>query len=225
MSERLNKYLAFHLGISRREADEAISQKRVRINGVVVSLGARVEEGDEVRLNNEPVSARGAFTYLLFHKPVGYVCSRVKQGIYPTVYSLLPKEYRHLKSVGRLDRDSSGVLLFSDDGAFTHRMTHPSFVKVKVYEVTLDRPLEPLHQQMIADFGIQLDDGHSKLGLERLSDDRLRWRVTMHEGRNRQIRRTFLALGYTVSVLHRTAFGAYTLGTLAPGEYVKISAS
>ncbi len=97
-------------------------------------------------------------------------------------------------------------------------MTHPSFHKVKVYEVTLDKPLEPLHQQIIADYGVELADGHSKLGLETLSEDRLQWRITMHEGRNRQIRRTFEALGYSVQELHRTVFGVHNIGSLAAGQ-------
>jgi 23S rRNA pseudouridine2605 synthase len=97
-------------------------------------------------------------------------------------------------------------------------MTHPKFQKRKVYEVELDSELAPLHQQMISDHGIALEDGVSQLSLERLSEtDRRRWRVIMSEGRNRQIRRTFAALGYTVTALHRTQFGPYDIGDLAPG--------
>jgi pseudouridine synthase len=99
-------------------------------------------------------------------------------------------------------------------------MTHPKFTKVKVYKVRLDHDLAPLHQQMISDHGITLEDGPSKLSLERLSDDsRTDWIVTMSEGRNRQIRRTFLALGYEVAKLHRTDFGPYSLGDIKPGEF------
>lgn len=219
MSERLNKYLAFHLGISRREADEYIARGDVIVDASIATLGARIEDGASVSVKGKPVAERSSFTYLMLHKPAGYVSSRRQQDKYPTVYSLLPKEYKNLKSVGRLDRDSSGLLLFTDDGDFTHRMTHPSFVKVKQYEVVLDAPLEPLHQQMISDFGVTLEDGRSQLGLERLNDDRKSWRVTMHEGRNRQIRRTFAALGYTVVELHRTHFGTYALDGLPAGEY------
>ena len=103
-------------------------------------------------------------------------------------------------------------------------MTHPKFVKEKVYEVRLDRELEPLHQQMIADFGVDLPDGRSRLGLERLDDSRRYWKVTMSEGRNRQIRRTFGALGYTVVELKRVQFGAYRLDGLEEGGYTKVKA-
>lgn len=219
-SERLNKYLAFHLGISRRQADDLIAKKPIAINGQPAQLGARVQPGDTVTINGQPVGERKAYTYLLLHKPVGYVCSRKQQGDTPTIYSLLPGKYHNLKPVGRLDANSSGLLLLTDDGDFAFRMTHPKFQKTKQYTVTLNKELAPLHQQMIADFGIQLNDGVSQLGLTRLhDDDRRTWIVTMSEGRNRQIRRTFSAVGYEVIGLHRTHFGNYMLNDLPAGKY------
>lgn len=217
-SVRLNKYLALHAGISRREADEFIEKRRVTINGEIAIMGAQVHPGDVVELTGELVSNDTKLIYVMLNKPVGYVCSRRAQGDNPTIYSILPPEYQVLKSVGRLDRDSSGLLLMTNDGDFAQTMTHPSYSKVKRYNVRLDRPLEPMHQQMISDFGIDLDDGKSRLILERQSDDRLDWQVTMSEGRNRQIRRTFTALGYRVTDLHRTDFGPYHLGSLEPGK-------
>lgn len=219
MSERLNKYLAFHLGLSRREADDLITQSKVLVNEKTAVLGGRVEETDTVTVNGKPVAKKQQYTYLAFYKPIGYVSSRRQQGDNPTLYDLIPKEYHSLKPVGRLDKDSSGLLLLTDDGDFAFEMTHPKFYKVKKYEVSLHSSLAPLHQQMISDFGIQLEDGPSKLSLERVGEDRKDWIVTMHEGRNRQIRRTFSALGYTVKTLHRTDFGNYSLETLKSGEY------
>lgn len=216
---RINKLIAHATGMSRREVDNAIAAGRVTVNGTTAAMGAQVSDTDDVRFDHKPISAQTAYTYLILHKPVGYVCSRRAQGEYPTIYELLEPIHRPLKPVGRLDRDSSGILLLTDDGDFAHRMTHPKFQKRKVYEVTLDHDLEPLHQQMINDHGISLDDGESQLTLERLSDDnRTGWRVMMSEGRNRQIRRTFAALGYTVTTLHRTTFGPYELGSLAAGK-------
>ena len=216
---RINKLIAHATGMSRREVDNAIAAGRVTINGTTAAMGAQVSDTDDVRFDQKPINAQTAYTYLVLHKPVGYVCSRRAQGEYPTIYELLEPAHRPLKPVGRLDRDSSGILLLTDDGDFAHRMTHPKFQKRKVYEVALDRDLEPLHQQMINDHGIALDDGESQLTLERLADDnRLEWRVMMSEGRNRQIRRTFSALGYTVTRLHRTDFGPYALGDLAAGK-------
>lgn len=218
---RLNKHLAHALGVSRREADQMIEAGRVAINGQSAALGARFIATDTVTLDGALISTTTPQSiYLLLNKPVDYVCSRRRQGDTPTIYELLPEQYRLLKPVGRLDKDSSGVLLLTNDGDFAHRMTHPSFHKTKEYEVTLDRGLEPLHQQMISDFGVQLEDGRSQLTLARLHDgSRQEWIVSMHEGRNRQIRRTFAALGYTVVRLHRTRFGNYSLGDIKNGEY------
>ena len=136
--------------------------------------------------------------------------SREGQGSH-TSYDILPPEYSQLKPVGRLDKDSSGLLLLTNDGQLAQTLTHPSHHKTKVYEVKLNKPLAPLHRQMIS-------DGVSQLELERLkAGDDTAWRVRMHEGRNRQIRRTFLALGYSVNALHRTHFGEYALGDLPSG--------
>ena len=219
MSERLNKHIALQLGISRREADNLIEYDHVRVNGEKVTLGARFEIGDEITVKGQPLADDTAFIYLAMNKPIGYVSSRKQQGDTPTIYSLLPAEYHHLKPVGRLDKDSSGLILLTNDGDFAYEMTHPKFYKTKKYEVSLDAELAPLHQQMIADHGIQLEDGPSQLSLERADDTRLNWIVTMHEGRNRQIRRTLSALGYTVTRLYRTDFGHYSLGDIQPGAF------
>jgi 23S rRNA pseudouridine2605 synthase len=219
-SNRLNKHLALQLGVSRREADELIERGRVTINGTEATLGARFRDGDQIAVSGKLLTGNTAYEYILFNKPVGYVCSRRAQGDNPTIYEILPKEYATLKPVGRLDKDSSGAILLSNDGDFAYRMTHPKFNKVKIYTVLLGQELEPLHQQMISDHGVTLEDGVSKLMLERVSDDnRKQWTVTMSEGRNRQIRRTFDSLGYDVIKLHRTNFGNYSLGDMKPGEY------
>lgn len=217
---RLNKHLALQLGVSRREADNLIGQGKVAINGQTATLGARFSEGDDITVSGKLLGQQTAFQYLLLNKPAGYVCSRKAQGDSPTIYAILPKDFHHLKPVGRLDRDSSGLILLTNDGDFAYRMTHPKFAKTKIYNVRLDRELEPLHQQMISDYGVHLEDGPSKLSLERLRDDnRKEWRVIMSEGRNRQIRRTFSSLGYEVKKLHRTDFGNYSLGDMKPGAY------
>ena len=211
-TERLNKFLALQLGISRRQADELIEKGRISINGKTAQLGERFKAGDEIKLGEKIISkTREEKKYVIFNKPRGYVCSRKKQGENETIYAILPKEFSVLKPVGRLDKDSSGILLLTNDGDFAFQMTHPKFRKVKEYLVSLDTPLQPIHQQMIADFGINLPDGKSQLGLERLDDSRKNWKVIMSEGRNRQIRRTFSAISYEVEELHRTVFGSYIL--------------
>lgn len=219
---RLNKFLAEQLGLSRRQADDAIAAGRVKVNGEVAALGRRIKGTDVVAYDGKTVSGEVNYVYLGMNKPVGYVCSRKRQGEVPTIFELLPEKYQTLKTVGRLDKDSSGLILLTNDGDFAFQMTHPKFQKTKVYEVILDRALEPLHQQEIADFGIEIGDGVSKMGLEKLDDGRKTWKVHLHEGRNRQIRRTFGALGYTVIGLHRTQFGPYRLSGLKSGKYAEV---
>ncbi|MBQ9485025.1 rRNA pseudouridine synthase [Candidatus Saccharibacteria bacterium] len=216
---RLNKFLAERLGVSRREADDLIASGKVLVNDKKAVLGARIDKNDKVCYNNMIVPFDTEFLYLAFNKPVGYVCSRRAQGDAPTIYELIPEEYQKLKTVGRLDKDSSGLILLTNDGDFAFSMTHPKFHKEKVYEVELDRPLEPLHQQMISDYGVMLDDGPSSFTV--IHDNNI-YTVVLSEGRNRQIRRTFAALGYRVTKLHRTQFGKYQLSGLKPSEYVII---
>ena len=240
---RLNKFLAERLGVSRREADDLISAGRIFVDEKPAKLGDRIDKNNKVCYNKNIIPFETDFLYIAFNKPIGYVCSRRAQGRASTLYGLLPKGYRKLKTVGRLDKDSSGLILLTNDGNFAFQMTHPKFHKEKIYEVELDRPLEPLHQQMISDYGVMLDDGPSKfmvikkleksvlegvkLGLAPLSapektDFQATYIVKLSEGRNRQIRRTFAALGYKVKKLHRTQFGKYQLSDLKPGKCVII---
>jgi len=223
---RLNKYLALQLGVSRRQADDLIDQKKVTVNGVSSTLGARFNKGDIITVNGVKLQETAEYQYIALNKPIDYVCSRKKQGDNPTIYDLLPDIYHHLKPVGRLDRNSSGIVLLTNNGDFAYQMTHPKFFKTKIYNVRLENNLTPLHQQMISDYGVTLDDGPSKLQLEKMNEtDRKSWIITMHEGRNRQIRRTFGSLGYTVSKLHRTNFGNYALGDIKVGEFRVVDSS
>ena len=216
---RLNKFLAERIGVSRREADDLIAAGKVTVDGQTAQIGDRIDKNAKVCYNKKVIPFETEFLYLALNKPEGYVCSRKRQGDAPTIYELLPEKYHSLKTVGRLDKDSCGLILLTNDGDFAFQMTHPKFVKTKVYEVILDKPLAPLHQQEIADFGLQLPDGVSRLGLTRPDDERKHWQVEMSEGRNRQIRRTFAAVGYEVKFLKRLQFGKYALGKLPEGAF------
>lgn len=220
MKIRLNKFLAEKVGLSRREADNLIVDGKVLVNQRPAVLGARISETDEIICDGKIISTKKPeYIYLMLNKPVGYVSSRKAQGEVPTLYELLPEKYQKLKTVGRLDKNSSGLILLTNDGDFAFKHTHPKFYKLKTYLVELDQTLAPLHQQEISDFGIHLEDGLSKLFLTKLDKGRLKWQVEMSEGRNRQIRRTFAALGYKVVKLHRIEFGHYQLGDLKTGEF------
>lgn len=221
---RLNKYIALATGVSRREADDLIASGVVAVNGEQAKLGEPVDGNAKVAVRGQSVQLPESRTVIVLNKPVGYVCSRNAQakGV-QTVYTLLPDKYKKLKTIGRLDKDSSGLIMLTDDGDLAFRLTHPKFAKTKQYLVTIDKALEPLHQQMINDFGVNLPDGRSQLGLEKLNDNRREWRVVMHEGRNRQIRRTFAALGYAVIKLHRTNFDNISLSGLKPGKFIELT--
>jgi 23S rRNA pseudouridine2605 synthase len=219
---RLNKYIAASSSLSRRKADEAIAAGRVVVNGQPAQQGQAVANTDVVTLDSRAITPAVNTVTIMLNKPPGIVVSRDGQGA-QTIYDLLPPEYQHLNPIGRLDKYSSGLLLLTNDGTLAHELTHPSKQKTKVYQILLDKPLQPLHRQMISDHGLQLDDGPSKLQLERRTEgDDIAWVVTMHEGRNRQIRRTFEALGYRVTHLHRTQFGPYALAGTRTGTYEQL---
>ena len=221
---RLNKYIAHATGVSRRQADEIIESRSVSVNGVTAGLGRSInEDTDVVLLGGKVLKLPKEATTILMNKPVGYVCSRRAQGKgVKTIYELLPDEYKTLKTVGRLDKDSSGLIMLTDDGDLAFQLTHPKYHKEKQYLVALDKNLSVADERLISDNGVEIGDGLSRLGLECLNNNRHTWRVTMSEGRNRQIRRTFAALGYTVVKLHRIKFGEYEIGELKAGEVRRI---
>lgn len=215
---RLNKFLSQATQLSRRKADEAIVAGRVTVNESIATLGQTIQQTDTIALDGKLVKITRPTATLMINKPIGYVCSRRGQGS-KTVYDLVPDEYQHLNLVGRLDKNSSGLLLLTNDGELANQLTHPKFNKQKIYEVKLNKSLKPVDLEVITTTGVVLEDGLSKLGLENISGDKKTWRVTMSEGRNRQIRRTFEALDYEVKGLHRTNFGKYKLDSLNNGRF------
>lgn len=222
---RLNKFIAQTTDFSRRAADTAISEGRVTVNSKPAEPGQMITATDKVTIDDQQVVqlAKKDIVTVIFNKPRGYVCSRNGQGS-RTIYELLPPELQNLNSVGRLDKESSGLLLLTNDGELANNLTHPRYQKTKIYEVSLDKPLLPLHHQMISDYGIRLEDGVSKLQIEKPNGSAKELLITMHEGRNRQIRRTFSSLGYEVTRLHRLVFGNYHLGDLKIGEFEQTEA-
>lgn len=218
---RINRYVALATGLSRRYADKLLASGRVTIGGLVAKPGMSVK-GQLIKLDDKELSLPAESPALvMLNKPTGYVCSRRGQGN-KTIYELLPKKYASLKPVGRLDKNSSGLLLLTNDGQLANRLMHPSSGKIKIYNVRLNKPLSDTDKQRIGQ-GVELEDGLSKLAIKPAQkyDDRHIF-VTMSEGRNRQIRRTFGALGYEITKLHRTGFGPYNLSGLKPGQNKEI---
>ena len=205
---RINKYVALATGISRRKADDIIAKGQIYLNSTKANPGSNVLQQDIVTLNNKKLILP-IFTTILLNKPTGYVCSRNGQGS-ATIYDLLPKKYHNLKPIGRLDKNSSGLLLLTNNGVLHQKLTHPSYAKQKRYIVMLNKPLLPKDQSNIKK-GVMLEDGISKLQLKK---DAKTWVITMAEGRNRQIRRTFSTLNYKVTTLKRTNFGPYKLSEI-----------
>ncbi len=212
---RINKFVAQATGLSRRAADLAIQEGRVAINKRRAATGDSTDANDTVELDGKPIKVNPVSLTVMLNKPEGYVCSRAGQGN-RTVYELLPPEYRRLKPVGRLDKESSGLLLMTDDGDLANRLTHPRYAKTKIYEVRLDKPLAPADRTKL-ERGVEVEDYVSRLELEAVGGRR--WRVSLGQGRNRQIRRSFAALGYTVEKLRRDHFGPYGLEGLPSGGY------
>jgi len=216
---RVNKYIAQATGMSRRVADSVIAIGEVTVNGEIPEPGQDIKPSDKVLLDGRPITPDVNSTTIMLNKPIGYVCSRDGQGS-KTVYDLLPTDLHHLKTVGRLDKDSSGLLLMTTNGALANELTHPRYIKEKVYEIELDKPLRPDDAVKIGQ-GVPVENYISHLRLSVLSNGH--WRVAMTQGHNRQIRYTFAALGYRVTKLHRKQFGPYKLGKLELGEWSKTS--
>lgn len=211
---RINKYVAQATGMSRRAADKVIEWSRVTVNGQKVPMGYAVQLNDTVKLDDKTLKLPERATTIILNKPAGYVVSRDGQGS-KSIYDLLPEGMHNLKPIGRLDKASSGLLLLTTDGDLAQKLTHPSHQKEKVYEIELYIPLKAEDKKAIEQ-GVELQDGISRL---KLSGSDKKWTVSMQEGRNRQIRRTFGELGYTVATLHRVKFGEYTITGTAPGTH------
>lgn len=219
MTSRINKRLVdLGLAASRRKADELIADGAVTVNGQqVTSLGGKVEDSDVIALYGREGKVRD-HVYIAFNKPVGYVCThRVQTDKQKTIFDLLPLSFASLKIAGRLDKDSQGLMVLSSDGAFIQAVSHPSQGKSKMYVVGLDKAITPVHSAELMR-GIKLKDGLSKFEtITRIRAQQLR--VTMSEGRNRQIRRSFEELGYKVKMLERVKIGKLELGMMRPGMH------
>lgn len=216
---RINKYVAGATGLSRRKADKYIAAGRVYINNKQAVLGDSVNLLDKVYLDKKPLTLDSSTILIMLNKPVGYVCSRKGQGA-QTIYDLLPPIYRSLKPVGRLDKDSTGLILLTNNGDLANRLAHPKYSKTKQYIVGLNKKINDTDMEKIKN-GVRLEDGLSKFHVSHLrGEDNLL--VKLSEGRNRQIRRTFGALGYKVTSLHRKTIEQYTLGALSSGEFKEV---
>jgi pseudouridine synthase len=220
---RLQRYLAASGVASRRRSEELIVAGLVKVNGKVVrEMGTTVDDGDVVEFNGKIVAPALEPAYIVMNKPLGVVTTMRDPEGRRTIADVLARagSTRRVVPVGRLDYDTSGVLLLTDDGALAHVLTHPKFGVEKTYRATLRGRLTPA-QVAIMQQGVRLEDGPAEpaqLRVVAARRDSSSVDLTIHEGRNRQVRRMFEELGHPVLGLMRMRFGPIGLGELAPGE-------
>lgn len=220
MKVRIAKYLASCGLGSRRKCEELVSAGRVSVNGVQINTPATgVEDGNTVMVDGKEVRPM-TLVYYLLNKPAGYTSTVADAHAKRLITELVPAK-PPVWPVGRLDRETSGLIIMTNDGELTQRLTHPSFAKSKTYIATVDRPLSDRQLHELAG-GIVLEDGPVR-------PDKLKpltggnYEVTIHEGRNRLVRRMFEHFDRRVMSLDRTTMGSLTAGKLQPGEYRELT--
>lgn len=222
---RLNKFIATNSKYSRRKADELITLKQVTINGKTANLGSQVDpENDAVKVNGKQITSSKTKVYYALHKPKGYITTRSDEHDRKTVMDLMPK-IPNLKPVGRLDMETEGLLLLSNDGEFINKITHPKYECEKEYFVIIKGTLTEAEQKKLRN-GIRIDGkktSPAKLSIIKEDESTTTLTLKIHEGRNRQIRKMFAQIKHYVKYLQRTAIGKIKLGNLKKGAYRKLT--
>lgn len=229
--ERIQKVLADQTDLSRRAAEKLIAEGRVKVNGHPVGLGDKMDPNvDKVSIDGKSVRIvrKRQYVYIMLHKPRGFLTTRSDEHGRKTVMDLVQGVDAHLRPVGRLDKDSEGLLLMTDDGAFINLLTHPSGGVGKLYRVMV-HPRATEEQVIQMSSGVVLDDGvkTQPCVIHVVTDEpeRTVMEITLYEGRNRQIRRMCAAVGLEVVRLKRSAEGPVKLGMLQPGEWRELKRS
>lgn len=221
---RLNKYIASTGICSRRKADEMIADGKVSVNGkIITELVFYVREKDKVTVDGKTVKPQ-ALEYYRFYKPAGYITTQNDEKGRKTIYDLIPAELKHLKPVGRLDKDSTGLLIMTNDGELINQMTHPSIKVPKVYMVTINGRFTENHAKEMFD-GIEIitDTNEKKMAFAEtvpieVTNKSSVVQVVLYQGINRQIRKMFAKLGFEVNVLKRIQHAIITLEGLKKGQ-------
>lgn len=222
---RLNKYLA-QCGLgSRRQCDQFLADGLVRIDGEVVGLGVRVDGTESITFRGRPVDPQKAKEYYLYNKPRGPICTARDTHGRETIYDALKErglDAPYLKYVGRLDKESEGALILTNDGDMVHAVTHPKFHIKKVYQVKVNQKIDESKLQLIVEEGVESEGDILKVGAVRYKgpEGKSHWyEVDLYEGKNRQVRRVFDGIGHEVIRLCRTQFANIKLRDLEVGGY------
>src|SRR5437868_8263313 len=219
---RLNAYLARAGIASRRGSDDLIKAGRVRVNDLPGELNTYVHSGDRVEVDGEEVTLQG-LRYVLLHKPAGTVTTARDPSGRPTVVELVKEIPERVVPVGRLDADTTGALLLTNDGPLAHRLAHPRYGVDKVYEADVEGRPDTAALRALSE-GVQLEDGMTAPATARcLAPERVE--LTLHEGRNRQVKRMLEAVGHPVRRLHRSRYAGLTLEGLEPGAWRELEPS
>jgi len=222
--QRLNKFIASSGLCSRRKADELIGQEKVEVNGkLVTELGFQIGLKDKVTVNGELIKPL-KLEYYRFYKPAGYITTADDEKGRKTIYDVIPSELKSLKPVGRLDKDSTGLIIMTNDGDLINEMTHPSIKIPKIYVVTVNGKVTPADgEKMFNGIEIETDTGDKKIAYAELfpveiTNKQSVLKVTLYQGINRQIRKMFAALGYEVVSLKRVQHANITIEGLKKGQ-------
>lgn len=222
--QRLNKYIASSGLCSRRKADEFIESGQVSVNGkIVTELGYQIGKNDKVLINNKQIKPL-KLEYYRFYKPAGYITTSEDEKGRKTIYDVIPPELKKLKPIGRLDRESTGLIIMTNDGDLINEMTHPSIKIPKIYMVTINGKITPEDGKKMFD-GLEIEDdaGNKKTAFAEvfpieITNKESTLRVTLYQGINRQIRKMFALLGFEVISLKRVQHATITLVGIKKGQ-------
>ena len=215
---RINKYLALHLNISRRNADELIRVKKITVNNNLAVIGQDIMTTDVIEYQNKILSSKIVYKYFKFYKPIGYICSTKAQGKSKTIYDILNDN--SLKYSGRLDKDSEGLMLLSNDGDWLNNISHPSKSFKKEYIITVTQPID------LNSFKKVVTDKNEKLVINKLSKvNKFQYTVTLNTGKNREIRRIFAKNKIEIVNLKRISIGNFLLGDMKIGQLSQIKSN
>jgi 23S rRNA pseudouridine2604 synthase len=216
---RINRYLSLKNYCTRRKADELIEKGHVTINGVVAKLGDKVQEDDEVNVSDEVRKETEQRSYFAYNKPVGIVTNNPQNG--EQCIEDITHFPRRVFPIGRLDKDSHGLIILTNDGRITDKLLNPKYIHEKEYVARVHKPIEDGFIQKMSR-GVKLDDGYKTKPCEVVKIGPSSFRIILTEGKKRQIRRMCQSLGYEVTDLLRTRIMNIRLGEIREGEYAKL---